>query len=106
MNYHLMWIYEPHIQLGYGLSQQDLAACIPNPQVGTRNEWFLQLPIIRLLFSGTGSVSFFFILAGFVLAYKPLTLSRKGRWLDIFFTPPSAVEYVFTFRQSRPFSAI
>ena len=86
MNYHLMWIYVPHIHLGYGLSQQDLTACISNPQANTRNDWFLQLPIVRLLFSGTGSVSVFFIIAGFVLAYKPLTLSRKGRWLDIFST--------------------
>ncbi len=74
----------------YMESEHSLTACTPKPQVGTRNDWFLQLPIVRLLFSGTGPVSSFFIIAGFALAYKPLALSRKGRWLDIFSTLASS----------------
>ena len=84
MNYHILWVYQPFVHYGYGLSQEDLAVCIQEPNVVMRNDSLLQLPIVRLLYSPTGSVSAFFVIAGFVLAYKPLTLSRKGRWLDVF----------------------
>ena len=84
MNYHLLWVYQPLVHYGYGLSQENLATCIQKPDAVMRNNSFLQLPIVRLLYSATGSVSVFFIVAGFVLAYKPLALSRECRWLDLY----------------------
>lgn len=41
------------------------------------DNYFLQLPYIRLLYSGRFMVAIFFVLSGYVLSYKPLQLSRK-----------------------------
>ncbi|KAF4637093.1 hypothetical protein G7Y89_g999 [Cudoniella acicularis] len=38
----------------------------------------IQLPFIRLCFSGGFMVTIFFLLSGYVLAYKPLQLARKN----------------------------
>jgi peptidoglycan/LPS O-acetylase OafA/YrhL len=43
------------------------------------NSSLLQLPILRLLYSGRASVSIFFVISGFVLSYKPLQLIRSQR---------------------------
>ena len=86
LNHHNLWVYQPLVHYGYGLSQEDMAACIKVPEVAMRNDHLLRLPFVRLLHAGTASVSAFFIMLGFVLAYKPLMLSRKGRWQDILST--------------------
>jgi len=39
--------------------------------------YVLQLPILRLFYSGRASVSVFFVVSGFALSYKPLSLLRK-----------------------------
>lgn len=41
------------------------------------DNYFVQLPYVRLLYSGRFMVAIFFILSGYVLSYKPLQLSRK-----------------------------
>jgi len=38
---------------------------------------FLQLPFVRLLYAGKFSVAIFYILSGYVLAYKPMRLIRE-----------------------------
>lgn len=42
------------------------------------NHNLLQLPIVRLLFSGHSMMSIFFVLGGYVNALKPLSLIRSG----------------------------
>lgn len=44
------------------------------------NFWFLQLPIIRLLYSGVPMVAIFFIISGYALSHKPFLLIRSGSW--------------------------
>ncbi len=39
---------------------------------------FLQMPLVRIIYSGRFMVSIFFVLSGFVLSYKPLKLLRKN----------------------------
>lgn len=39
---------------------------------------FLQLPFVRLLYAGKFSVAIFYILSGYVLAYKPMRLIREN----------------------------
>ena len=39
---------------------------------------FLQLPFVRLLYAGKFSVAIFYILSGYVLAYKPMRLVREA----------------------------
>ncbi|KAE9369373.1 hypothetical protein N431DRAFT_413247 [Stipitochalara longipes BDJ] len=41
------------------------------------DNYFIQLPYIRLLYSGRFMVAIFFVLSGYVLSYRPLQLARK-----------------------------
>ena len=43
------------------------------------NHHFLQLPIIRLLYSGRASVGVFFVISGYVLSSKPLSLIQARK---------------------------
>ena len=63
MNYHILWVYLPLVHYGYALSRQDLASYVRKADVEMQTDSFLQLSIIRLLYSGTGSVSAFFVIA-------------------------------------------
>ncbi|KAL2074018.1 hypothetical protein VTL71DRAFT_7796 [Oculimacula yallundae] len=44
---------------------------------------FVQLPIIRLFYSGPAMVAIFFVVSGFSLSYKPLLLTRKGQYEEV-----------------------
>lgn len=60
-NHHMtMEIYRPWIFRPYGLGTPG------------ENEYFFQLPIVRILHTGKGMVCLFFVLSGFVLSYSPL----------------------------------
>jgi hypothetical protein len=57
----------------------------PNSRVGfwcrngTKNDgYIIQLPIIRLIYSGTSMVLIFFVLSGFSITLKPLKFARQG----------------------------
>ncbi|KAL8648269.1 MAG: hypothetical protein Q9210_005093 [Variospora velana] len=39
----------------------------------------MQLPVLRIIFSGGAMVSIFFVISGYVLSTKPLRLAREGR---------------------------
>lgn len=41
--------------------------------------YLIQLPIIRLLYSGRASVAVFFVVSGFALSVKPIGMMREGR---------------------------
>jgi peptidoglycan/LPS O-acetylase OafA/YrhL len=43
---------------------------------GTEHVWLVQLPIIRLIFSGSAMVSVFYVVSGFSLSYNPVRLMR------------------------------
>ena len=84
MNYHVLYVYQGFVFYGYGLSKDSLAFCGRTQDQDLRNDWIHQLPIIRLLYSGTASVSLFFIISGFVLAYKPLMTARQHDHVAVF----------------------
>jgi hypothetical protein len=42
------------------------------------DDWFLQLPLIRVVHSGRFMVTIFFVLSGYVLSYRGLKLARDG----------------------------
>lgn len=42
------------------------------------DKWIMQLPIIRLLYSGQVMVTLFFVISGFSISLKPLKLARRG----------------------------
>ncbi|KAL8713678.1 MAG: hypothetical protein Q9220_002204 [cf. Caloplaca sp. 1 TL-2023] len=43
----------------------------------------LQLPLVRIFYSGGAMVSIFFVISGYVLSYKPLALARQGRYEEL-----------------------
>lgn len=51
----------------------------------------LQLPFIRVIFSGRPMVHIFFVISGYVLSYKPLRQMRAGRYDELFTTLASSV---------------
>lgn len=55
--------YEHWVHYGYG---------------GRPEDFTIQLPFLRLIFSGRFMVAIFFILSGYVLSYKPLQLARTS----------------------------
>lgn len=46
------------------------------------NYHFLQLPIVRLIYEGHGSVALFFVISGYALSYRPIKLIRAGKYED------------------------
>ncbi|KAJ8132580.1 hypothetical protein O1611_g1048 [Lasiodiplodia mahajangana] len=44
------------------------------------NDHLIQLPIIRLIISGRPNVMIFFVISGYALSYKPLSLVQKGEY--------------------------
>lgn len=66
---HFLEPFEPAKRFGYGF--------------GEDNNSFLQLPIIRLLYSGVPMVAIFFIISGYALSYKPLlVIQHDGQLSD------------------------
>ncbi|KAI4152493.1 MAG: hypothetical protein L6R39_001799 [Caloplaca ligustica] len=43
----------------------------------------MQLPVLRIVFSGGAMVSVFFVISGYVLSTKPLRLAREGRFEEL-----------------------
>jgi peptidoglycan/LPS O-acetylase OafA/YrhL len=41
-------------------------------------EWIIQLPIVRILWSGNAMVAVFFVISGYVLSYKPLKQMQRN----------------------------
>lgn len=67
--FHYSYLWFPNLGSGYGSNEG--------------NRWFWQLPIIRVVHSGRASVSIFFIISGFVLSIKTLSIIKaKGGKLD------------------------
>jgi peptidoglycan/LPS O-acetylase OafA/YrhL len=56
-----------------------------------QNRHFLQLPIIRLLYSGPPMVCLFFVISGYALSLKPLKLMRSRQWDSLSITISSSV---------------
>ncbi|CAK7226425.1 hypothetical protein SCUCBS95973_006195 [Sporothrix curviconia] len=59
-----------HIHNGYGINKDE--------------HWLIQLPFLRLIISGPPQVALFFVISGYALSYKPLKLSRMGRFADAY----------------------
>jgi peptidoglycan/LPS O-acetylase OafA/YrhL len=55
------------------------------------NRNLLQLPIIRLFYSGNPMVAIFFVISGYVLSHKPLSLLRKRAWKQLLDNMCSAI---------------
>ncbi|KAL2064349.1 hypothetical protein VTL71DRAFT_4843 [Oculimacula yallundae] len=67
------------------------------------NNHLIQLPIIRLLFSGRFMVSIFFILSGYVLSYKPLLLARSRSTTNINTNTSTSTSLLYTNLSSSAF---
>jgi peptidoglycan/LPS O-acetylase OafA/YrhL len=70
---HLTMRYHPHVFEEYG-----------------NKPTFFQLPIIRLLYSGSVMVAIFFVISGFALSLKPLEIIHERDWERLHHTMASA----------------
>lgn len=48
------------------------------------NDHLIRLPILRLVVSGPPNVMLFFVISGYALSYKPLSLLRKGQYSKMY----------------------
>ena len=55
------------------------------------NTWLIQLPIVRLFYSGPPMVSIFFVISGYALSYKPLKQMRAKQYDGLMKTLSSSV---------------
>ncbi|KAF2788670.1 hypothetical protein K505DRAFT_285723 [Melanomma pulvis-pyrius CBS 109.77] len=70
--YHFQHMFHKAYNFGYGSNE------------GNNDHWLIQLPIIRLIFTGGPMVSIFWVLSGVSLSLKPIQLARSQSW-DKFF---------------------
>lgn len=78
MNYHILYAYQNIVFYGYGLPKEALASSCARPEDShAKTNWIIQLPILRLPFTGTWAISVFYVISGFSLSYKPLKISRE-----------------------------
>lgn len=66
--HHTILDWFPGLGRGYGSG---------NPE---NTSFFMQLPFIRLVYSGRGMVAVFFVISGYVLSYKAIRLMRAGQY--------------------------
>jgi peptidoglycan/LPS O-acetylase OafA/YrhL len=62
-----------------------------DPKTDSRNLNLLQLPIIRLLYSGPPMVCVFFVISGYALSLKPLKQIRSRSYDDLLTTMSSSI---------------
>lgn len=63
--FHYLYLWFPNLRNGYGSNEA--------------NNFFWQLPIIRVIHSGRASVSMFFLISGFVLSVKTISVIKASR---------------------------
>ena len=54
-------------------------------------DWFLLMPLIRVVHSGHFMVAIFFVISGYVLSYRSLKLARQGKYLELLDSLSSSV---------------
>ncbi|KAI9727739.1 MAG: hypothetical protein M1834_007978 [Cirrosporium novae-zelandiae] len=89
VNYHIISAFQNFVNYGYGLTSEEAhrePMCAHHYEPIAHNLRFHQLPIIRLVYSGSGPVCIFFVISGFVLSYKPLQLARNEQWDKLLIT--------------------
>lgn len=86
--YHLMNPFHPRHLEGYGY----------NPE----GSHFIQLPILRLIYSGNVMVYIFFVISGYVLSIKSIGLIRSGRSYTAIFTTISSSIFRRAIRLALP----
>ncbi|KAI4284290.1 MAG: hypothetical protein L6R35_004943 [Caloplaca aegaea] len=65
-------------------SQVWLAGIRPGWGSGPDAYHIIQLPVLRIIYSGGAMVAIFFVISGYVLSTKPLRLAREGRHEELF----------------------
>ncbi|KAF2430113.1 hypothetical protein EJ08DRAFT_252050 [Tothia fuscella] len=63
--FHILFSYKAFVEYGYGQSEENMR--------------FIQLPFLTLFFRGHSMVAIFFVVGGYVLSLKPLTLIHSHR---------------------------
>ncbi|KAH0345529.1 hypothetical protein KCU83_g7708, partial [Aureobasidium melanogenum] len=64
---------------------------VKDPEHPNENHHLLQLPILRLLYSGEAMVAIFFVISGYALSLKALKLTRKNSYEQLMRTLASSI---------------
>lgn len=73
--HHSSYALFPGIRPGFGAP--------PTTSYPVNHNYFIQLPFVRILYSGSVMVDIFFVISGAVLSLKPLRLGREGRYQEL-----------------------
>ncbi|PYH77579.1 hypothetical protein BO82DRAFT_377888 [Aspergillus uvarum CBS 121591] len=87
VNYHIISAFHNFVNYGYGLTPEEAHRephCAHNNEPIEHNLRLHQLPIIRLVYSGSAPVCIFFVLSGFVLSYRSWQLVRASKLEAVF----------------------
>ncbi|PYH43504.1 acyltransferase family protein [Aspergillus saccharolyticus JOP 1030-1] len=87
VNYHIISAFHNFVNYGYGLTPEEAHRephCAHNNEPIEHNLRLHQLPIIRLVYSGSAPVCIFFVLSGFVLSYRSWQLVRARNLEAVF----------------------
>lgn len=76
--YAAFFVFLRHYEFAYHRKGAFVYGTVEDPNYPNENRYFMQLPIIRLLYAGDAMVCVFFIISGYALSLKPLKLMRRS----------------------------
>lgn len=85
VNLHTLYAFDDNLFFGPNLSFQDAQSCgaiQSESEYHSRSE-LIQMPVIRLVVSGGGAVSIFFVISGLVLTQRLVRLAREHEWDEL-----------------------
>ncbi|RDW89278.1 hypothetical protein BP6252_01310 [Coleophoma cylindrospora] len=88
--YHFAEPFHNRLPYGFGAPGFEDDGTLSATAEGLVNLSIMKLPIIRLVYSGQAMVSAFFVISGFALSYKPISLLRERAWDRLFVSLSSA----------------
>ncbi|KAE8378326.1 acyltransferase 3 [Aspergillus bertholletiae] len=91
VNQHVLTAFQRFIFYGYGLSEEDSRKCSYRHELVFDSTHIIQLPIVRLIYSGDAGVCVFFVLSGFAISFRALGRAHHQDWVGTFEALSSSV---------------
>jgi peptidoglycan/LPS O-acetylase OafA/YrhL len=74
------FVFLRHFEFCYHRKGSISYGTVKDPKYPNENHHLLQLPVLRLLYSGEAMVAIFFVISGYALSLKALKLIRKSSY--------------------------
>ncbi|CAD0093820.1 unnamed protein product [Aureobasidium vineae] len=85
------FVFLRHFEFCYHRKGSISYGTVKDPEHSGENHHLLQLPILRLLYSGEAMVAIFFVISGYALSLKALKLTRKNSYEQLMRTLASSI---------------